>query len=67
MCMNFCNLKSIKLLFSLDSVQFMYIKVELLFFSFTFCLSFYTLFDVIDNKIYLYVISTTNLLILFCV
>ncbi len=65
--MNFCNLKSIKLLFSLDSVQFMYIKVELLFFSFTFCLSFYTLFDVIDNKIYLYVISTTNLLILFCV
>ncbi len=32
--MNFCNLKSIKLLFSLDSAQFMYIKVELSFFSF---------------------------------
>jgi len=48
MCMNFCNLKSIELLFSLDSVQFMYIKVELSFFSFTLYLSSYTLSDVLS-------------------
>ncbi len=45
----------------------MYIKVELSFFSFTFYLSFYTLFDVIYNKIHLYMMLTMNLLILFCV
>jgi len=54
-------------LFSLNFAQFMYIKVELSFFSFTFYLSFYTLFDVIDNKIHLYMMLTMNLLILFCV
>ncbi len=43
----FCNLKLIKLLFSFDSARFMYIKVELSFFSFTLCLSSYTLFDVL--------------------
>jgi len=54
-------------LFSLNFAQFMYIKVELSFFSFTFYLSFYTLFDVIYNKIHLYMMLTMNLLILFCV
>jgi len=54
-------------LFSLDSAQFMYIKVELSFFSFALCLSFYTLSDVTGNEIHLYVMLTTNLLILFCV
>ncbi len=44
--MNFCNFKSIELLSSLDSTQLMYIKVEFSFFSFTLCLSFYTLSDV---------------------
>jgi len=44
-----------------------YIKIEFSFFSFIFYLSFYTLFDVIDNEIYLYMMLTTNLLILFCV
>jgi len=45
----------------------LYIKIEFSFFSFIFYLSFYTLFDVIDNEIYLYMMLTTNLLILFCV
>ncbi len=54
-------------MFSLNFAQFMYIKVELSFFSFTFYLSFYTLFDVIYNKIHLYMMLTMNLLILFCV
>ncbi len=48
MCMNFCNLKSIELLSSLDSARFMYIEVEFSFFSFALCLSSYTLFDVLS-------------------
>jgi len=49
MCMNFCNLKLIKLLFSLDSARFMYIEVELSFFSFALDLSSCTLSDVLSD------------------
>ncbi len=61
MCINFCNLKSIKLLFSLDSAWFMYIKVESSFFSFILCLSSYTLFDVLSCiylSIYLHILTS---------